>query len=263
MMKNIQVRPRKGRKPFSYTDKPSPRCRRVVLSDRAYLSLLAEVLSWGRHETGGIFFGQVRRGVWYVVEATDPGYPGKTVHTPCYHEMDPEYYNHLYPVLSRLYKRDLYVLGFWHRHPGSLDKFSGVDDRSNDAFARNIGPGCVSILVNMDPTERLTCYFLDRQDGLYHKTPVEIGDRAFKGTDFLALNTPADLHRKQTQLQQELRQFNKGEVKNGQVYAGPSSAAPCTGERDGQGGSPLPPAGGDPTPGACERTERPGRADGR
>ena len=97
-MKNIQVRPRKGRRPFSYTDKPSPRCRRVVLSDRAYLSVLAEVLSWGGQETGGILFGQVHRGAWYVVEASDPGYPGKTVHTPCYHEMDPEYYNHLYPV---------------------------------------------------------------------------------------------------------------------------------------------------------------------
>ena len=45
MMKNVQVRPRKGRRPFSYTDKPSPHCRRVVLSDRAYLSVLAEVLS--------------------------------------------------------------------------------------------------------------------------------------------------------------------------------------------------------------------------
>jgi hypothetical protein len=243
MMKNIQVRPRKGRRPFSYTDKPSPRCRRVVLSDRAYLSVLAEVLSWGGQETGGILFGQVHRGAWYVVEASDPGYPGKTVHTPCYHEMDPEYYNHLYPVLSRLYRHDLFVLGFWHRHPGSLDKFSGVDDRSNAVFARDIGPGCVSILVNMDPTERLTCYFLDRQDGLYHKTPVEIGDSAFAGTTFLALNTPADLHRKQPQLQQELRQFNKGEIKNGQVFSGSPVAAPCAGERDGQNGGAAPLAG--------------------
>ena len=48
-------------------------CRGVVLSNRAYLSVLSEVYSRDPLETGGIFFGNVKNGVWYVAEASDPG----------------------------------------------------------------------------------------------------------------------------------------------------------------------------------------------
>ena len=71
-------------------------CRGVVLSNRAYLSVLSEVYSRDPLETGGIFFGNVKNGVWYVAEASDPGV--YTLHTRAHHEMDNNYHNHIYPV---------------------------------------------------------------------------------------------------------------------------------------------------------------------
>lgn len=80
-------------------------CRGVVLSNRAYLSVLSEVYSRDPLETGGIFFGNVKNAVWYVAEASDPGV--YTLHTRAHHEMDNNYHNHIYPVLSRLYQHGL------------------------------------------------------------------------------------------------------------------------------------------------------------
>ena len=71
-------------------------CRGVVLSNRAYLSVLSEVYSRDPLETGGIFFGNVKNGVWYVAEASDPGV--YTLHTHAHHEMDNNYHNH--PVVG-------------------------------------------------------------------------------------------------------------------------------------------------------------------
>lgn len=117
-------------------------CRGVVLSNRAYLSVLSEVYSRDPLKTGGIFFGNVKNGVWYVAEASDPGV--YTLHTHAHHEMDNNYHNHIYPVLSRLYRHGLCLLGLWHRHPGSLDTFSSDDDRTNHSFAEVIGNGAGS-----------------------------------------------------------------------------------------------------------------------
>ena len=83
-------------------------CRGVVLSNRAYLSVLSEVYSRDPLETGGIFFGNVKNAVWYVAEASDPGV--YTLHTRAHHEMDNNYHNHIYPVLSRLYQHGLCLL---------------------------------------------------------------------------------------------------------------------------------------------------------
>ena len=58
-------------------------------------------------------------GIWYVVESTDPGL--NTSHTTVHHEMDQQYHNHIYPVISRVYEKDLLLLGLWHRHPGSFN----------------------------------------------------------------------------------------------------------------------------------------------
>lgn len=68
-------------------------CRGVVLSNRAYLSVLSEVYSRDPLETGGIFFGNVKNAVWYVAEASDPGV--YTLHTRAHHEMDNNYHNHI------------------------------------------------------------------------------------------------------------------------------------------------------------------------
>lgn len=176
-------------------------CCGVVLSNRAYLSVLSEVYSRDPLETGGIFFGNVKNGVWYVAEASDPGV--YTLHTRAHHEMDNNYHNHIYPVLSRLYRHGLCLLGLWHRHPGSLDTFSSDDDCTNHSFAEVIGNGAVSMLVNLDPTARLTCYYLSK-NGEYRTVPVMVGDKYFAGTGFLELTTPEALLKNKDRLQAEI-----------------------------------------------------------
>ena len=176
-------------------------CRGVVLSNRAYLSVLSEVYSRDPLETGGIFFGNVKNAVWYVAEASDPGV--YTLHTRAHHEMDNNYHNHIYPVLSRLYQHGLCLLGLWHRHPGSLDTFSSDDDRTNHSFAEVIGNGAVSMLVNLDPTARLTCYYLSK-NGEYRTVPVMVGDKYFAGIGFLELTTPEALLKNKDRLQAEI-----------------------------------------------------------
>ena len=176
-------------------------CRGVVLSNRAYLSVLSEVYSRDPLETGGIFFGNVKNGVWYVAEASDPGV--YTLHTRAHHEMDNNYHNHIYPVLSRLYQHGLCLLGLWHRHPGSLDTFSSDDDRTNHSFAEVVGNGAVSMLVNLDPTARLTCYYLSKT-GEYRTVPVMVGDKYFAGTGFLELTTSEALLKNKDRLQAEI-----------------------------------------------------------
>ena len=78
-------------------------CRGVVLSNRAYLSVLSEVYSRDPLETGGIFFGNVKNAVWYVAEASDPGV--YTLHTRAHHEMDNNYHNHIYLCKPPVYRK--------------------------------------------------------------------------------------------------------------------------------------------------------------
>ena len=174
---------KKKKKSFTYVDYPNEKCKKIVLSNRADLSIFSECLSRGDLETTGVLLGHYKNGIWYVVEATDPGLnPTLEVHT-C--EMDNAYVNHMYPVLSRLYKKDLNLLGLWHRHPASFDKFSNTDHGTNMKFAKSVGDGTLSFLVNFDDKERLTCYFLDKETRTYHKVPFVIGDKYFKDTEFL------------------------------------------------------------------------------
>ena len=51
----------------------SKTCTGVMISARAYTSILAEALSRDPLETGGILLGHYKSGIWYIVEATDPG----------------------------------------------------------------------------------------------------------------------------------------------------------------------------------------------
>ena len=146
-----------------------------------------------------------------MVEATDPGMD--TIHTHSHHEMDQDYHNHIYPVLSRLYKHDLHLLGLWHRHPGSLDTFSHDDNMTNRAFSKAIGNGTLSFLVNFDPDFRLTCYYMDNEgSGEYFKLPVSIGDKHFKGTDLLALTDDQTLWERRAQLREEIGRHHKEEA---------------------------------------------------
>lgn len=171
----------------------NPKCRKVVLSDRALIQIYNETRARFKTETGGLLVGQFEDGVWYVVEASDPGW--KAVFQVSYHEADDDYSNHVCSLMSRTYKHPLAFLGMWHRHPGSLDTFSGTDDGTNSKYVDACGNGCISALVNYDPDFRLTFYYVERAaDGgvRYSQVDVEIGDDKFEYPDMLKIATPAD-----------------------------------------------------------------------
>ena len=122
----------------------------VFLADAAYLALVAEAREYADRETGGIFLGTIQDERWYVLEVIDPGY-GRIVRKTAYFEYDREYVTHLANVRSRLYRNGLGLLGLWHRHPGSFDRFSRTDDGTNRIFAEGRPEGALSALVNFDP----------------------------------------------------------------------------------------------------------------
>lgn len=190
---------------FDYLKGTCKKCRRIVISDRAYTSIIAEALSRDPDETGGILLGIIDKDTWYVVEATDPGL--STFHNRVHHEMDEKYHNHVYPVLSRLYEKDLCLLGLWHRHPGTLNTFSGDDNRTNISYSEAIGNGTLSFLLNFVPNAQLTCYYLDdKGTGSYYKPDVRIGDKYFKGTDYLVLADEKTLIARKKQMQSEIKE---------------------------------------------------------
>ncbi len=181
-------------------------CKEVFISDKAHISIIAETASRDPDETGGVFFGQIGDdNNWYVMEATDPGI--KTFHSVVHHEMDDKYHNHIYPVITRIYKNEPELLGLWHRHPGSVDTFSQDDNNTNREYAKVIGRGAISLLVNIDPQVRYTCYYLDMQ-GVYHKVPVKVGDKYFRDKDYFRLASPESLWKNKRNLNRDINRAN-------------------------------------------------------
>lgn len=180
------------------TGEINPRCKKVVLSDRAYSQIFSETYSKIRTETGGLLLGHFENGVWYVVEASDPGI--NATFTTAYHEGDDVYENHICGVISRMYKHPLVFIGMWHRHPGSLDVFSGTDDQTNYKYAESAGNGCISALVNIDPNFRITFYYVEQGryqgDVFYTKVDVEVGNDRFENPEIFMLASSDDILRR-------------------------------------------------------------------
>lgn len=153
----------------------SKRKPKIIFSARAYAALLSEVLDEVRTETGGVLLGYWDDGVWQVVESVDPG-PSSCFET-AYFEYDQDYVNHLINKVSRIYDKQLDLIGLWHRHPGSFDRFSATDDETNLKYASLSKHGAVSALVNIDPHFRLTVYQVTVQPLRYEKIPYEVLDR--------------------------------------------------------------------------------------
>lgn len=149
---------------------------RIVFSDRAVSQIKSETAAHPDTETGGILVGMVRNGTFYVLESSDPGYNG-LVRSAAYFEYDHQYAMHQVTVLTRLYRERLDLLGLWHRHPGSLDRFSQTDDGTNQLFAELCPQGALSLLVNVDPTFRLTSYVVRSPHEYERAAFVEAGDR--------------------------------------------------------------------------------------
>ena len=141
----------------------------VIFSQRAFNSIVSEVIDKHPIETGGILIGYILdNGAWIVVENIPPGY--HTVHQQAYFEYDAEFVNYLSNVVALQYKGNLQVLGLWHRHTGSMDVFSRTDDGTNIKFAKERQCGAISALVNCDPKMRMTMYHVSPQ-GEY--SPIE------------------------------------------------------------------------------------------
>ena len=152
---------------------------RVVFSERAYAAILAETSEKISTETGGVFLGIIQGDTWYVIEAIDPG--PKSIFQQAYFEYDRGYINHLANKINKLYSNDLIILGLWHRHPGSLDSFSGTDDGTNRQFAEGNEAGItISAIVNIDPRFRMTMYVAGGSPIRYKQIEYRIDDSEVK-----------------------------------------------------------------------------------
>lgn len=186
-------------------------CKLVIFSDKAYNAIIRETFEWDPVETGGILLGHVlNNGYWIVMEVLPPGYgegrEGDNVfHEYGYFEYNQKFVNYLATSVAKQYEIPLELLGLWHRHPGSLDTFSGTDDRTNLTFAAQNPNGVISGLVNVDPQLRITMYYLAHNDihsrlggkPNYRQVEVEVGSDIIP-EDFFKLRyyrgQEADLH---------------------------------------------------------------------
>ncbi len=159
---------------------------KVVFSNRAFASILAETTEKIKTETGGLFLGTVEDDVWYVIESIDPG--PKSIFEVAYFEYDQKYTQHLINKIANLYNHKLTLIGLWHRHPGSLDHFSSTDDGTNAKYAALNTEGAISALVNIDPDFRLTVYHVSRP-ARYSQIEYDVGDHLIPDR-YLELKTP-------------------------------------------------------------------------
>ncbi len=159
---------------------------RVVFSNRAYASVLAETTEKIKTETGGLFLGTVQDDTWYIIEAIDPG--PKSIFEVAYFEYDQKYTQHLINKIANLYDKQLTLIGLWHRHPGSFDQFSSTDDGTNAKYASMREEGAISALVNIDPNFRITMYQVERPCR-YRKIAYDVGDNLIPN-EFLRFKTP-------------------------------------------------------------------------
>ena len=148
----------------------------VIFSDRAFTALLSETKEKITTETGGIFLGYFENDTWYIVESIDPG--PSSIFEVAYFEYDQKYVTHLINKIARMYKKNLSLLGLWHRHPGSFDVFSSTDDSTNHTYAQLAPQGAISALVNIDPKFRLTVYHVP-ENLRYKKISYQVGDQFF------------------------------------------------------------------------------------
>lgn len=135
----------------------NPKCIHCYISDRAYASIITEVMSNGSNETGGVLLGYIINRAWYIMESVDPGMD--TVNQTAFFQWDSSYVNHQASRLSKIYHQPVTILGFWHRHPGSMDYFSGQDEATIRGNLCELKEGLLSMLVNIDPKLRMTFYY--------------------------------------------------------------------------------------------------------
>ena len=131
--------------------------KKVIISQKAYLSILAEVYERVETETGGILLGHREGDTWYVLESVEPGM--KSIFTPTYFEYDDEYVNYRANKIRRLYKCSIELLGLWHRHPSLMKTFSSTDDETNKTYSDQLN-GAISGIVTLGNGFEITMYYV-------------------------------------------------------------------------------------------------------
>lgn len=169
----------------------NPRCIHCFISDRAYSAIISEVIHNGANETGGVLIGHIHNRVWYIVDVIDAGID--TTNRVALFQWDREYVNHLIATLSRIYRIPLTVLGFYHRHPGDMNFFSGQDEDTISQNLRHTRLGLLSMLVNIDPKLRMTFYYCYDNDIM--KIGYDVGDCYFP-REFLQYADAKELERR-------------------------------------------------------------------
>ena len=199
----------------------------VVLSDKAYISIISDVLRRSSTETGGVFLGRIYKKIWYVVDVVDEGI--QTQNYRDYFSWDTQYVNHLAERIGALYKEPLTILGFWHRHPQSLDRFSQQDEQTIQSHLRDAKQGLISMLVNVDPELRMTFYWC--HDTRIMPTRYDVGDEYFipellqlvKPEELIAVSRTPHLRIKKNH-RNDSEAFVKSATGRAEAYAHPDSA---------------------------------------
>ena len=128
-------------------------CQHIIFTNEAYNAIIAETRDISPNETGGILLGHILdNGIWIVMEVLPPG--PDSIFQRSYFEYDERFVNYLAQSVATKYEHKLSLLGLWHRHPGSMDIFSGTDDVTNRTFAGLNPQGAISGIVNIDD-----CFF--------------------------------------------------------------------------------------------------------
>lgn len=184
-------------------------CQLIVFSNKAYNAIIDETFKKDPIETGGILLGHVLdNGTWIVMEVLPPGI--HSTHEYAYFEYDEAFVNYLANSVASKYEQELSLLGLWHRHPGSMDYFSGTDDGTNAKFAAISPCGAISGLVNVDPKFRLTMRHV-AYPLKYDIVDFEVGDDIIPESYFELRHYPkVGLHPEIASLQAEDIKKNSG-----------------------------------------------------
>ena len=150
----------------------------IYFTTKAYVQLLTEIADYPYVETGGVLVGQRRGNTFYVFETVDPGF--KADRQRAEFSRHYEYTEHLAYKVANQYEGKTTVVGYYHRHPGSYDHFSGGDDISNLEFAQTFN-GVISGLVNIDPEFRLAFYYISPEGRQSKAISYKVDDKAFEG----------------------------------------------------------------------------------
>ena len=185
-----------------YTEKSNEKCKEVIMGSRAYATLIAEAYANGENETGGVFLGHVENGICYIVESTLPGY--QALHERGLFKMNERFVNYVYRGQVRIFRKEPRLLGLWHRHPESFNRFSGHDDIMNRKFAMAVGGGTLSFLLNFVPGPVITPYFFDLADNKYYRTLLKVTDVDLVQKGFLKLCGPETLKEKAEEMQMQM-----------------------------------------------------------